>query len=53
MALRTAMDWRRLAKQPGKTEAAHAYLKEICESFSEGFDTKRVRDAREMMDELG
>ena len=43
---------RLLAKQ-GRRDEARAMLSEICNWFTEGFDTADLKDAKALLDELG
>jgi tetratricopeptide (TPR) repeat protein len=53
MALRSGIAWGRLAQQTGEKAEARACLIEHCNSFSEGTETPRFRQAREMVELLG
>ncbi len=50
--LRAAMGLARLRRQAGQVEAARSLLAEIVASFTEGFDTADLRDARQLLDAL-
>jgi predicted ATPase len=50
--LRTTISLARLWPQQGKKAEAHHMLSEICNWFTEGFDTKDLREARALLGEL-
>jgi predicted ATPase len=52
LELRAAMSLARLWQQQGKQEAAHKLLSDIYNWFTEGFDTKDLREARTLIEEL-
>jgi predicted ATPase len=51
--LRTVTSLARLWQQQGKQEEAHRMLSEIYSWFTEGFDTKDLREAKTLLDSLG
>jgi predicted ATPase len=51
--LRTAMSQARLLNRQGKTSAARHKLKEIYDTFTEGFDTADLVAARKLLENLG
>ena len=51
--LRTAMSLSRLWQQQGKRDAARALLAPIYGWFTEGFDTRDLREAKGLLAELG
>ena len=51
--LRATVSLTRLLAQQGKRDEAHAMLAEIYNWFTEGFDTAGLKDAKELLDELG
>jgi predicted ATPase len=50
--LRAAMSLRRLLRQQGKKREAHQLLAEVCQWFTEGFDTADLQEARALLREL-
>jgi len=52
LELRTAMSLAHLYKRQGKRDDARALLAPIYESFTEGFDTADLREAKALLDEL-
>ena len=46
------MSLTRLWQQQGKKEEAHQMLAEIYNWFTEGFDTRDLKEAKELLDEL-
>jgi tetratricopeptide (TPR) repeat protein len=50
--LRATMSLARLWRQQGKQQEAHARLSEIYQWFTEGFDTKDLRNAKELLADL-
>ena len=52
LELRAAMSLARLWQGQGKTTAARELLAPVYQSFSEGFDTPDLKDAKELLDEL-
>jgi DNA-binding winged helix-turn-helix (wHTH) protein/predicted ATPase len=52
LELRAAVNLARLWHQHGKTAAARQALAEICDWFTEGFDTADVKEARALLGEL-
>ena len=50
--LRAAISLARLWQQQGKQVEAHDLLSEIYKWFTEGFDTKDLKDAKELVEEL-
>ena len=50
--LRATVGLCRLYKKQGKIEEARGMLQEIYGWFTEGFDTKDLQDAKELLDEL-
>ncbi len=50
--LRTATSLARLWQQQGKTTEAHQMLSEIYNWFTEGFDTKDLKEAKALLEEL-
>jgi predicted ATPase/class 3 adenylate cyclase/tRNA A-37 threonylcarbamoyl transferase component Bud32/ABC-type transport system involved in cytochrome c biogenesis ATPase subunit len=53
LELRAAMSLARLSKQRGRTPEAHDILKEAYAWFTEGFDTRDLREARALLAALG
>ena len=53
LELRAAMTLARLWQQQGKQAEAHELLSEIYSWFTEGFDTKDLRDAKALLEKLG
>ena len=53
LELRAATSLARLWQQQGKTTEAHELLSEIYNWFAEGFDTKDLKDAKALLEELG
>jgi tetratricopeptide (TPR) repeat protein len=51
-ALRAAMSLTRLLRCQGRVDAARPLLAETFQAFDEGFDTKDLRDARTLLNEL-
>ena len=51
LELRAVMDLSRLWQQQGKRRDAHEMLRVIYDSFTEGFDTPDLRDARALLEE--
>ena len=51
--LRTATSLERLQQGQGKTREAHELLAPIYGWFTEGFDTKDLREAKALLEELG
>ena len=52
LELRAATSLARLWQQQGKQEAAHKLLSDVYNWFTEGFDTKDLREARTLIEEL-
>ena len=52
LELRAAMSLARLWQQQGKTAEAHKLLSEIYHWFTEGFDTKDLREAKILLEEV-
>jgi predicted ATPase len=52
LELRAVMSLSRLWQQQGKTKEARALLSEIYNWFTEGFDTKDLQEAKELLEEL-
>ena len=52
LELRAAMSLARLWQQQGKNVEAHKLLSDIYNWFTEGFDTKDLREAKILLDEL-
>jgi predicted ATPase len=52
LELRAVMSLARLWRQQGKTAEARQMLAEIYGWFTEGFDTKDLQEAKELLDEL-
>ncbi|HKP81442.1 MAG TPA: hypothetical protein VJT69_05465, partial [Pyrinomonadaceae bacterium] len=50
--LRASMSLARLYKERGKAGLAFSLLSEIYNSFTEGFDTKDLLEAKALLDEL-
>ncbi len=50
--LRSAMSLARLWKQQGKNKEAHDLLEPVYSWFTEGFDTKDLKEARALLEEL-
>jgi hypothetical protein len=50
--LRTSTSLARLWQQQGKTTEAHDLLAPVYNWFTEGFDTKDLKDAKALLDEL-
>ena len=46
------MSFARLWQQQGKQKEAHEMLSEIYSWFTEGFDTKDLQEAKELIEEL-
>jgi predicted ATPase len=53
LELRAVMSLSRLWQQQGKQKEAHDMLAEIYGWFTEGFDTKDLREAKALLEELG
>ena len=53
LELRAVMSLSRLWQQQGKRQQAHTMLSGIHNWFTEGFDTKDLREARSLLEELG
>jgi predicted ATPase len=51
--LRAATSLARLWQQQGKQAEAHELLSDIYNRFTEGFDTKDLKDAKALLEELG
>src|SRR5262249_56752763 len=51
--LRTTTSLAKLLRNAGRTEEARATLAEICDWFTEGFDTADLKDAKALLYELG
>ena len=51
--LRASTSLARLWQQQGKKTAAHRLLSEVYNWFTEGFDTKDLQEAKELLDSLG
>jgi class 3 adenylate cyclase/tetratricopeptide (TPR) repeat protein len=51
--LRAAGDLARLWQKQGKTDAAYSLIKGIYDWFKDGFDSVDLKEAREILDELG
>ena len=51
--LRAAMSLARLWQKQGKKEGARQLLAEIYGWFTEGFDTRDLKEAKALLDELG
>ena len=51
--LKAAMGLSRLWQEQGKKEEAHKLLAEVYDWFTEGFDTKDLKEAKELLKELG
>jgi predicted ATPase len=51
--LRATTSLARLLDKQGKRDEAHAMLADIYNWFTEGFDTADLKDAKELLDELG
>ncbi|MGH7789233.1 MAG: TOMM system kinase/cyclase fusion protein [Candidatus Binatia bacterium] len=51
-ALRATMSLCRLLRSEGQADAARPLLSQVYRSWDEGFDTKDLRDARALLDEL-
>jgi predicted ATPase len=52
LELRAAMNLSRLWRQQGKKEEAHHLLAEIYGWFTEGFDTRDLKEAKVLLEEL-
>jgi predicted ATPase len=52
LELRAVMSLARLWQQQGKRQEAHKMLAEIYQWFTEGFDTKDLQEAKELLEEL-
>jgi predicted ATPase/DNA-binding winged helix-turn-helix (wHTH) protein len=52
LELRAAMSLARLYRNRGKQEEARSLLEQIYDGFTEGFDTKDLREAKALLDEL-
>jgi len=52
LELRAATSLARLWRQQGKTQEAHHLLAEIYDWFTEGFDTKDLKEAKALLEEL-
>ncbi len=52
LELRAATSLARLWRSQAKTTAASDLLAPVYQSFSEGFDTPNLKDAKELLDEL-
>lgn len=52
LELRAAMSLGRLARRQGKSAEAHRMLTELYGSFTEGFDTPDLREARLLLEEI-
>jgi predicted ATPase/DNA-binding winged helix-turn-helix (wHTH) protein len=50
--LRAVMSLARLYQNQGKREEAHSLLAQVSDSFTEGFDTVDLREAKALLDEL-
>jgi predicted ATPase len=50
--LRAAMSMARLWRDQGKRDEARELLAPVCGWFTEGFDTRDLKDARALLDEL-
>jgi tetratricopeptide (TPR) repeat protein len=50
--LRTAMSWARLLASQGRADEARAMLAEIYNRFTEGFDTRDLQEAEQLLNEL-
>jgi len=50
--LRATMSMARLWRDQGKRQQAHDLLAPVCGSFTEGFDTQVLQDARALLDQL-
>jgi predicted ATPase len=53
LELRAAMSLARLRQRQGRAREARPLLGEICGSFTEGFATADLRDAKDLLEELG
>jgi adenylate cyclase len=53
LELRAATSLARLWQRQGKQAEAHELLSEIYNWFTEGFDTKDLKDAKALLEELG
>lgn len=51
--LRAALELARLMKEQGREEEARQELSAIYGFFTEGFDTQPMREAKQLLDELG
>jgi DNA-binding winged helix-turn-helix (wHTH) protein/predicted ATPase len=51
--LRAAMSWARLRKSQGRSKEGRARLAEVYDTFTEGFDTADLREAKGLLNELG
>jgi predicted ATPase len=52
LELRAAISLGRLKRQQGKSAEAHRMLTDLYSSFTEGFDTADLRDARMLVEEI-
>ena len=52
LELRAVMSLSRLWQQQGKKEEAHQMLAEIYGWFTEGFDTRNLKEAKALLEEL-
>lgn len=52
LELQAAISLARLWRQQGKRAEAHKLLAEVYNWFTEGFDTKDLQEAKELLDEL-
>jgi predicted ATPase len=52
LELRAVMSLARLWQQQGKQTEAHQMLSEIYNWFTEGFDTKDLQEAKDLLEEL-
>jgi predicted ATPase len=51
--LRTAISYARLMRSQGRLKEARHLLDPVYGWFTEGFDTRDIRDAKALLDELG
>jgi hypothetical protein len=51
--LRAAMSLARLWRDQGKVQQVRELLAPVCEWFTEGFDTRDLKDAKALLEELG